>query len=95
MLRERHNKKVAMMSLRGNGAITGIGETAYERASPFSAFELQIQASLAAIRDAGLDPKDIDGIIPIGITGAPAEAFVMNFGIPDLALFGVGAAWWS
>ena len=49
-----------------------------------TAFELQIEASLAAIRDAGLDPKDIDGIIPIGITGAPAEAFVTNFGIPDL-----------
>src|SRR4051794_27520347 len=39
---------------------------------------------LAAIRDAGLDPKEIDGIIPIGMTGAPAEAFVTNFGIPDL-----------
>jgi acetyl-CoA acetyltransferase len=72
------------MSLRETAAITGIGETAYVRGSPHSAFELQIEASLAAIRDAGLNPKDIDGIIPIGITGAPAEAFVMNFGIPDL-----------
>jgi len=72
------------MSLKGKGAITGIGETAYRRASPKSAFELQIEASLAAIDDAGLDPKDIDGVIPIGITGAPAEAFVTNFGLPDL-----------
>ena len=72
------------MALSGKGAITGGGETAYERNSPHSAFALQIEASLAAIRDAGLDPKDIDGIIPIGITGAPAEAFVTNFGIPDL-----------
>jgi acetyl-CoA acetyltransferase len=72
------------MPLNGKGAITGIGETAYVRASPKSAFELQIEASLLAIADAGLDPKDIDGIIPIGITGAPAEAFVTNFGIPDL-----------
>ena len=70
--------------LSRQGAITGIGETTYVRASPQTAFELQIEASLAAIRDAGLDPKDIDGIIPIGITGAPAEAFVTNFGIPDL-----------
>ncbi len=72
------------ISLSRQGAITGIGETAYVRGSPRTAFELQIEASLAAIRDAGLDPKDIDGIIPIGITGAPAEAFVTNFGIPDL-----------
>lgn len=72
------------MSLRELGAITGIGETVYTKRSPHTAFELQIQASLAAIKDAGLDPKDIDGIIPIGITGAPAEAFVTNFGLPDL-----------
>ncbi len=72
------------MSLKGKGAITGIGETVYMRGSPKSAFELQIEASLAAIRDAGLDPKDIDGVIPIGITGAPAEMFVENFGLPDL-----------
>ncbi len=72
------------MSLSGTCAITGIGETTYERTSPHSAFALQIEASLAAIRDAGLDPKEIDGIIQIGITGAPAEAFVTSFGIPDL-----------
>ena len=83
------------MASSGQCAITGIGETAYMRGSPHSAFELQIEASLAAIRDAGLDPKDIDGIIPIGITGAPAEAFVTNFGIPDLrfsALVPMGGA---
>ena len=70
-------------------AVTGIGETVYARRAPRTAFELQIEASRAAIGDAGLDPKDIDGIIPIGITGAPAEAFVTNFGIPDLRFSGL------
>ena len=72
------------MSLREKAAITGIGETAYVRGSGKSAFQLQVEASLAAIEDAGLTPKDIDGVIPIGITGAPAEEFVTSFGIPDL-----------
>jgi acetyl-CoA acetyltransferase len=72
------------MSLREKSAITGIGETAYLRGSGKSAFQLQVEASLTAIADAGLTPKDIDGIIPIGITGAPAEEFVTSFGIPDL-----------
>ena len=72
------------MSLREKAAITGVGETAYVRGSGKSAFQLQIEASLTAIADAGLTPKDIDGIIPIGITGAPAEEFVTNFGIEDL-----------
>jgi acetyl-CoA acetyltransferase len=72
------------MSLSGRGAIVGIGETAYTRASPRTALELQFEASLRAIDDAGLTPKDIDGVIPIGITGAPAEEYVNNFGIKDL-----------
>ena len=73
------------MSLRGKTAITGIGETAYERGATKTAFQLQVEASLRAIQDAGLSPKQIDGIIPIGITGAPAEEFVTNFGITDLS----------
>ena len=72
------------MSLRGKGAVTGIGETAYVQRSGHTAFELQIEASLKAIADAGLTPKDIDGVIPVGITGAPAEEYVTNFGIEDL-----------
>ena len=72
------------MSLREKAAITGVGETAYVRGSGKSAFHLQVEASLTAIADAGLTPKDIDGIIPIGITGAPAEEFVTNFGLEDL-----------
>ena len=72
------------MSLREKAAITGVGETAYVRGSGKSAFQLQVEASLTAIADAGLTPKDIDGIIPIGITGAPAEEFVTSFGTPDL-----------
>lgn len=72
------------MSLKEKVAITGVGETAYARGSARSVIQLQMEASLAAIRDAGLTPKDIDGIIPGGITGAPAEEFVTNFGIADL-----------
>jgi acetyl-CoA acetyltransferase len=65
-------------------AIAGIGETRYERASAKSAARLQFEASLSAIADAGLEPGDIDGVIPIGITGAPAEDYIANLGIGDL-----------
>jgi acetyl-CoA acetyltransferase len=74
------------MSLNGKGAIVGIGSTAYSARSPQSSHELQIEAALKAIADSGLSPRDIDGIIPVGITAAPAEDFVTNFGIPDLRL---------
>lgn len=72
------------MSLKDKACITGIGETAYVRGSTKTAFELQIEASLKAIADAGLTPKDIDGIIPIGIVSGTTDDFIDNFGIPDL-----------
>jgi acetyl-CoA acetyltransferase len=72
------------MSLRDKSCVTGVGETAYLRGATKSAFELQIEASLAAIADAGLSPKDIDGVIPIGIVSGTADDFIENFGLPDL-----------
>ena len=72
------------MSLRDKSCVSGIGETVYMRGSTKTAFELQIESSLKAINDAGLDPKDIDGIIPIGIVSGTADDFIENFGLPDL-----------
>ena len=72
------------MSLRDKAAVTGIGETTYSRNSGMSVVALQMQASLAAIADAGLTPRDIDGIVAYGPSGVVAEDFVTNFGIPDL-----------
>lgn len=71
------------MSLREKGAITGVGETAYSRESGRSVLALQLEASLRAIRDAGLEPADIDGVIPYA-SGVVAEDFVTNLGLPDL-----------
>ncbi len=71
-------------SLRDQACVTGLGETAYVRGSNLSAFELQLESSLKAIHDAGLSPKDVDGIIPIGVVSGTADDFIENFGIPDL-----------
>ena len=72
------------MSLKGKGAVTGVGETRYSKSSGRSITALQMEASLAAIRDAGLVPQDIDGIIAYGSMAVVAEDFITNFGIPDL-----------
>jgi len=72
-----------MSSLREAGAITGVGETLYLRGTDRTALSFQLEASLNAIRDAGLEPTDIDGLIPYG-HGAVAEDFITNFGIKDL-----------
>ncbi|MBM3643668.1 MAG: thiolase family protein [Alphaproteobacteria bacterium] len=72
--------------LRGKAAVTGIGETAYSRGTTKSGLALQMEASLAAIADAGLKPADIDGIVPYFPGGGIAEDFIANLGLPDLKL---------
>lgn len=74
------------MNLSGKAAVTGVGDTDYTRdAGGRSVLALQLEASLKAIRDAGLHPREIDGIVMPMATGATvAEDFVTNLGIPDL-----------
>ncbi|GJG96688.1 thiolase family protein [Cupriavidus pauculus] len=70
-------------------AISGIGETRYGRGvSDASALALQLEAALAAVRDAGLQPSEIDGVIPMANGSALAEDFIENFGIADLRFSG-------
>ncbi len=72
-----------MYSLKDKACIVGVGESAFSRGSGKTELRLMLDASLAAINDAGLKPHDIDGIIgpPLGAT---AEHFAANLGIEDL-----------
>ena len=70
--------------LRDKACVSGVGETIYKKATDRSTLALTLEASLAAIRDAGLSPHDIDGVIPYGAGGIVAEDFITNFGIEDL-----------
>ncbi|WP_394777878.1 thiolase C-terminal domain-containing protein [Undibacterium sp.] len=78
-----------MTSTTPCAAVTGIAETLYGKGiSERSSLSLQLEASLAAIRDAGLVPDDIDGVIPMSNGSAIAEDFVTNFGLRDLRFSG-------
>ena len=48
---------------RDRCAITGIGTTDFSRRSGRSELTLALQASVAALDDAGLTPGDVDGIV--------------------------------
>lgn len=72
------------MRLTDRAAVTGVGETPYVRETPHSQLRLSLEASLAAIADAGLSPRDIDGVVPYALGGAIAEDFITNFGLEDL-----------
>lgn len=76
-------------SLRDQTAIVGIGQTAYSRHSGRTEQSLAVEAILAAIRDAGLTPADVDGLMRYQGDGAGTEVqLASNLGIPNLTLFG-------
>lgn len=75
---------MSLNALKEKAAVTGIGETAYSRNSGKSVLALQLEASLKAIEDAGLSPRDIDGIVPYSNSTVVAEDFTTNLGIEDL-----------
>src|SRR5258705_9953555 len=81
----------------GRAAIAGVGETAYTKASGRTAREIAAEAAERAIADAGLEPRDIDGLT---FSGAFADfdvsAFHEHFGTDHemwSSAWGGGMAW--
>ena len=72
-------------SLKDRACIVGIGQTAFCRApgSGMTQLGIQLQASLAALADAGLKPQQLDGVMPFPNLGS-AEEFAANLGIASL-----------
>ena len=71
------------MDISGAAAIVGVAETDYMRGTSQSVPELILEASMAAIADAGIDPSEIDGILPPpGFISA--EEIAANLGASDI-----------
>jgi len=67
-------------------AIVGVGETRYVRGSGVSTLHLGTECALNAIHDAGLTPRDVDGMILFTYMD-PLKTYdlQMNLGIPELS----------
>jgi len=74
---------------RREAAIVGIGQTRYGKALPGTAWDLAMEAVLAACADAGLDVAEVDGMCRFTAPFEPvSEAMlVRGLGIPELSFF--------
>jgi acetyl-CoA acetyltransferase len=75
--------------IRREVAIVGIGQTAYAKALPSTAWQLAIEAVLAACADAGVDVADVDGMCRFSAPFEPVtEAMLVRaLGIRELSWF--------
>ncbi len=64
--------------------IAGIGHTEFSQHSGRSTLQLAAEASLAAIRDAGMAPADIDGNVTFAMDTNDELALIRSLGIPEL-----------
>ncbi|WP_132979008.1 acetyl-CoA acetyltransferase [Pigmentiphaga sp. D-2] len=73
-------------SLKGRVAVAGIGESRYYKhgQSPDAEFKLALQAILAACRDAGIAPADIDGFASYGNERSDASRLAAALGMRQL-----------
>lgn len=77
-----------MISLKDKSCIVGIGETEYSKYSGRSVTQLALEASMAAIKDAGIKPHDIDGVVPFQI-GPSSEDIMAGLGNSDMSFTAV------
>ena len=76
-----------MTGLSGAAAVVGIGATEFSKDSGRSELQLACEAVLAALRDAGLRPADVDGMVTFTMESSSEIHVARNLGIGDLTFF--------
>ena len=83
------NIRMKSSVIRRDAAIVGIGQTAYGRRCPARPGTWRLEAILAALADAGLEPGDVDGMCRFAPPFEPVSEpqLVRALGIPELRFF--------
>src|SRR5438105_14303453 len=73
--------------LADKAAIVGIGATEFSKDSGRSELRLAVEATAAALDDAGIDPAQVDGMVTFTMDGNPEIEIARNLGIGELNFF--------
>jgi acetyl-CoA acetyltransferase len=74
-------------ALGGRAAVVGIGATEFSKDSRRSELRLAVEAVLAALDDAGLEPADVDGMVTFTMDTSPEITVAQASGIGELSFF--------
>ena len=77
-----------MANFKGKAAIAGYGATEFSKNSGRSELKLATEAALAACADAGIDPKEIDGISTYTMDNNNEQEVARAIGSTELKFFG-------
>nr|MBA3303734.1 lipid-transfer protein [Acidimicrobiia bacterium] len=73
--------------LDGVAAVAGIGATEFSKDSGRSELRLAVEATAAALDDAGIAPAEVDGMVTFTMDTNPEIEIARNLGIGDLTFF--------
>ena len=74
-------------NIGGKTAVAGIGATEFSKASGRSELRLAVEAVDLALKDAGLSPSDVDGLVTFTMDNNPEIEVARNLGMNDIKLF--------
>ncbi|MGH3321037.1 MAG: thiolase C-terminal domain-containing protein [Streptosporangiaceae bacterium] len=81
--------EISDATIRGRAALVGIGQTEFGKRLPRTAWDLALEAVLAALDDAGIEPAEVDGLCryvsPFETVSAPM--LVRGLGLRELRFF--------
>ncbi len=76
------------MTIRNKAAIVGIGQTEFSKDSGRSTLHMALESILEALADAGLEPKDVDGVVKMGANDDIFEIDLLrSLNLPNLRFF--------
>lgn len=76
-----------MKNIANETAIVGIGATEFSKNSGRSELQLAQEAALAACKDAGVNPHDVDGLVTYSMDSSPAIEVARGLGSKELSYF--------
>ena len=77
------------ITLKDQAAIVGIGQTDFSKNSGRSELQLAAECVKAAIADAGLSPRDVDGFVSFSLDAVDEIELARTLGCGDLSFFSV------